>query len=92
MSNSTEESKIQRGTLPGSRIDDEMVFFDLNSGNYFGTGAVGTKIWEYLETPRSFEEICEHLLEFFDVDRAVCESDVKSFLADMMREKIVQPA
>lgn len=86
------ESVIRRAELPGSRIDDEMVFFNPVAGNYYGTGPVGAEIWEFLEKPRSFTEICSHLLEKFEVDQTTCETQLKSFISEMLNEGIVTSA
>ncbi|MDJ0922050.1 MAG: PqqD family peptide modification chaperone [Henriciella sp.] len=85
-------SIIRRAELPGSRVDDEMVFFNPVAGNYYGTGPVGAEIWDFLETPRSLSEICDHLLAKFEVDRQTCEAQLRSFISEMLNEGIVQPA
>jgi hypothetical protein len=83
---------IQRTDLAGSQIDNEMVFFNQNTGKYFATGPVGAEIWEYLTMPRSIGQICDHLLTKFEVDRATCETEVRSFVGDLIEGGIVTTA
>lgn len=80
---------VKRSEIPGSKIDDEFVFFNRETGSYYGTGPVGANIWDFLEMPKSINEICEHLLSIYDVDRAKCESQVNKFISDMIDAGIV---
>lgn len=80
---------IKRTDLAGSQIDNEMVFFNQNTGKYFATGPVGAEIWEYLTVPRSISQICDHLLAKFEVDRSTCETQVQKFVGDLIEGGIV---
>lgn len=77
------QTLVRRIELPGSRIEDEMVFFSQDAGKYFATGPVGADIWEFLEAPHTFASICEHLLSLYDIDRSTCERHVSAFVAQM---------
>lgn len=80
---------IKRTNLAGSQIDNEMVFFNHQTGKYFATGPVGAEIWAYLDSPRSLSQIYEHLLEMYEVDRSTCETQVKSFVTELIQNGIV---
>lgn len=92
MNELTNATKLQRASLPGSKINDEMVFFNSENGKYYGTGAVGTEIWDCLEQPKSIHEICDHLLSKFDVDRETCEAQVREFVGELLQGGIVSKA
>jgi hypothetical protein len=83
------DTTIRRVELAGSRIDDEMVFFDQEAGKYYATGSVGADIWEFLDAPRSFAAICDHLLDLYDVDHATCEAQVRGFLSQLLDARMV---
>lgn len=80
----TPETVIRRIELPGSRIQDEMVFFHHEAGKYYATGPVGADIWERLEAPCTFSAICDHLVAVYDIDRKTCENQVRAFLGQML--------
>lgn len=84
------ELVLSRAHIPGSKIDDELVFFNQENGKYYGTGPVGAEIWDVLEVPKSFAEICDHLLEKYDVSRDDCERDVGNFVRDMLAGGILE--
>lgn len=89
MSEISADTVLRRVELPGSRIQDEMVFFDQEAGKYYATGPVGADIWEFLDAPQSFAAICEHLLQLYEIDRPTCESEARAFLAQMMEAGMV---
>ena len=89
MADITSDQIIKRANIHGSKIGDELVFFNHETGKYYGTGPVGAEIWEILETPTSLGQICDRLLEKFDVDRETCETHVSEFISDMIKSGIL---
>jgi Coenzyme PQQ synthesis protein D (PqqD) len=85
------ETIFRRVELPGSRIDDEMVFFDQEAGKYYATGPVGADVWDLLSTPKSFAAICAKLQDLYEIDRATCEAEVRAFLVQMLEAGMVAP-
>jgi hypothetical protein len=83
------ETLFRRANLLGSRIQEEIVFFDPEAGKYYATGTVGAEIWEFLEAPKTFSAICEHLLDVYDIDEATCKNEVSAFLKDMIDARMV---
>lgn len=79
--------------MPGlleSPLDGELVMLNIERGNYYGLNGVAKRIWELLDQPRSFRQLCETLQTEFDVATEQCESDVLVFLQDLIKEGIVQ--
>jgi len=83
------DTVIRRVETPGSRIQDEIVFFDREAGKYYASGPVGADIWDFIETPRSFFDICEYLISSYAVDRNTCESEALTFLQQMLAAGLV---
>ena len=44
---------------------------------------IGAFIWEQLETPLSFEQLTERLLDEYDVDHETLATDLETFLDEM---------
>lgn len=78
-----------RAGLPGSQIDDEVVFFNQKSGTYFATGSVGAVIWGLLEKPQTIDSVCDQLQQKYDVDRDTCEVDVTEFFNELLSNGII---
>ncbi|MDX8378197.1 MAG: lasso peptide biosynthesis PqqD family chaperone [Mariprofundales bacterium] len=64
-------------------MDGEIVMMSVKNGSYFGLNNVGSKIWEMLEQEMSGQQICEKLLEQFDVTEQQCHDEVILFLEKM---------
>lgn len=92
MSEITAETIFRRLDLPGARIENEMVFVDIDAGSYYATGEVGADIWDFLDAPRSFEAICDHLLGRYEIDRTTCEAEVRAFLAQLLDAHLIETA
>lgn len=71
-------------------IDGEAVLLHLESGIYYGLDAVGTRVWELLNTEIDFEQLLEKIQQEFDVDPEQLEEDLKSFLQELKNLKIVK--
>ena len=63
-------------------LDDTIVMMDPDKGMYYELGSVGSRIWTLLETPRSVSDVCDALVEEYDVTPDVCRRDVVSFIEE----------
>jgi hypothetical protein len=68
---------------------EEMVMMSVDAGRYYGLNAVGSRIWELLDAPRSASQICHQILEEFDVDATTCEAEVRRFLGELLDHGII---
>ena len=80
---------IRNSKTISGRLLDEMVMMDMNQGKYFSLNRSATVIWEFLDSPRTAEEICNSLTEEFDVDRDQCGREVEEYLEEMVKMKLV---
>jgi hypothetical protein len=70
-------------------LSGEVVILNLGNGVYYGLNAIGARIWSWLEEPRSVEEIRTALVEEYDVDPKVCETQLLSLLNDLAANGLV---
>ena len=82
--------KYVRSDVQGSRLGDEIVFFDDRVGKYFSTGSVGADIWEMLESPTDFDTICAKLLDMYDIDDQTCRAQAFAFLGKMIEIELIE--
>ena len=68
---------------------EEAVMMSIEAGRYYSVNAVGARIWELLETPKTVTQLCSQICEEFEVDAQVCESDVLRFVNDLIDNRIV---
>lgn len=58
----------------------ETVLLDLNSENYFGLDAVGTRVWQLLNDGQDESGMIDILLDEYEVEREVLERDLAELL------------
>ncbi len=67
----------------------EAVMLNLDSGIYFGLDPVGARVWELIQQPRAVGEVCDTIMDEYEVDRARCEKDVVNLLSEMAEHGLV---
>jgi hypothetical protein len=78
-------------TISG-RLHDELVMMDIELGKYFSLNPVATRIWDILEKPMEIGELCDLLLEEYEVDPEQCFNEVKEYLAEMVKLGLILKA
>lgn len=63
---------------------DQAVMMSIESQRYYGLDAVGLRIWELLDTPRSIDQIVAQILTEFAVDEPTCQAAVLRFAQEMI--------
>ena len=57
---------------------------------HYGLEEVGARIWELIAEPRTVGEICDTLLDEYEVEPDVCERDVIALLGELAAKGFVQ--
>ena len=73
-----------------TEIDDQTVMMDIEQGSYFGLNETGTRIWALLAEPILIGDLCDRLMEEFEVPREQCEQQVVGFLGHLMERGLLQ--
>ena len=73
-----------------SRIGDEIVMLDVESGFYFGLNSVASVIWDMMKVEVDLETMVGELMREFDVDKSTCELDTIELLTHMLEKKIIR--
>jgi len=72
-------------------VDDDIILFEPESGTYFGTGSVGARIWALIAQDEDIQvnELCDLLMDEFDVERNTCEREVLEFLSQLRAHGLI---
>jgi hypothetical protein len=81
---------IQNKKVIQSKIGDEVVMLDMDSGFYFGLNSVASIIWGKLEKEMSIDEIISDLLNDYNIDKLTCEEETKDFLEQLLEKNIIK--
>ncbi len=73
-----------------SDLAGESVILNLKTGLYYGLNEVGANIWDLIQSPKTVAEICQAILEQYNVAPEQCEQDVFVLLQEMLDAKLVE--
>jgi hypothetical protein len=73
-----------------TELDQETVLMSINAGAYYGLEGPARSIWEKLETPLTFTQLVDFLVDEYRVSPETCASDVQKFLAEMEQEGLLR--
>ena len=73
-------------------VSGETVLLDLESEQYFGLDAVGTRIWTLIGEGVSIGAMIDTLLQEYEVERATLEADLADLLARLAEAGLIRLA
>jgi Coenzyme PQQ synthesis protein D (PqqD) len=71
-------------------LHGETVILSLKTGKYHGLDAVGARIWDLIQEPKTLHDLLEILFSEFDVEPTRCEQDVRLLLLNMTEAGLVE--
>ncbi len=82
-----------RITIPSQviarEVGDETVILDLASGTYFGLDPVGARIWQLMGEGKILSEICEVMLDEYEVSREELERDTMNLVQELVEQGLI---
>ncbi|NJN23358.1 MAG: lasso peptide biosynthesis PqqD family chaperone [Acaryochloridaceae cyanobacterium RL_2_7] len=72
-----------------SELAGESVILNLKTGLYYGLNEVGAKIWEQIQSPKTFQEVCDAITAEYEVAAEECTQDVQELLEEMIQANLV---
>jgi|SRR6185369_15202882 len=71
-------------------LDGEVVVLSIAGGQYYDMNEVGSRIWALVERPISVAALIDLLVGEFEVEREICEREVRAFLRELHAGGLVQ--
>ena len=72
------------------QVGDEQVILDLASGTYFGLDPVGARAWGLLAEGKTIADVCDTMVDEYDVTRATLEADILALVKTMVDRQLVR--
>jgi len=79
----------RRDNILAEPLQEHLVMLDIDMGKYFSLNQVATRIWELLGKPKTSEELCQNLIDEFEVDEDLCKREVEEYLNQMLKLKLI---
>ena len=67
-----------------------LALLDLRSGTYYSINKVGAYVWGLLAEPRPLTDVCDTMVQAFEVDRQRCEADVVELITGLEAAGLVR--
>ena len=71
-------------------LADGSVILNLKDGVYYGLNGVGGRIWSLIQEPRRLGDLCDALLEEYDVEPDCCEHELFALIQRLIDEGLVE--
>jgi hypothetical protein len=71
-------------------VSGETVLLDLDSEQYFGLDAVGTRVWQLIGAGATAEAVVDTLLAEYEVERDTLEADVDELLGRLAEAGLIR--
>ena len=87
---SKEAASIRRNPdLLAVEMDGDLGMMSVERGEYFGVAGIGTRIWELLEHPHSFDALVSALCDEYEVSEETCRADAAGFLDQLAANAMI---
>lgn len=87
---STDTTVVATPEQVSSDLAGESVILNLKTGMYFGLNEVGASIWNLVQQPRSVKDICDEILDQYEVESDQCEQDVLRLLNELVESELIE--
>ena len=74
------------------QVGEETVILDLAGGGYFGLDPVGARIWQLMADGKTLAEVCEVMLNLYEVSLEDIERDVLGLAQDLSEKRLISLA
>lgn len=71
-------------------VGSDIIALNVDRGRCYGMENVTAAVWNLLAEPSDLEQICDRLIQIYDVEPEVCRSGIEQLMADMQSEGLVE--
>jgi hypothetical protein len=73
-----------------SNLGEESIVLNLKLGVYYGLNAVGTRIWDLIQSPKTLSEIQETIVAEYDVEAERCGNDIMEIFTRLKTAGLIE--
>lgn len=83
-------SVVRTKEILSAEVGNEVVLMSIDQGVYYGLNPVGARVWSLLGEPVPVHEMCEQIVEEFEVTPQQCQEEVLALLEDLQEQGLIQ--
>ncbi len=85
-------SVVRTKKILSAEVGNKVVLMSIDKGMYYGLNPVGARIWSLLGKPVQVHEMCERIVEEFEVTLEQCQEEVLGLLKDLREQGLIRMA
>jgi Coenzyme PQQ synthesis protein D (PqqD) len=70
----------------------EAAILNLKNGVYYGLNAVGARVWNLVQEPKTFAALRDTLLAEYEVEAPKLETDLRDLLGELAEQGLIEVA
>lgn len=82
--------KVAEGRQLSTTLAGEVVILDIERGVYYGLDAVGADVWTRLQSPSRLDDLVDHVVDLYDVDRPTAQADIQSLVHELLTLGLIE--
>lgn len=71
-------------------VGEELVLLHMEQGTYFGLDEVGSRVWALIGQGMSLAEVCEALVNEYEIEQETLEDDLVSLVDDLLENDLIR--
>ncbi|HZX31482.1 MAG TPA: PqqD family peptide modification chaperone [Rhodocyclaceae bacterium] len=87
---SLDSNVCRREGALSAQVDDALVLMSVENGAYYSLDAVGSDIWNRIESPVLVADLCAALQQEYDADDQTIRRDVLALLQQLAAENLIE--
>jgi hypothetical protein len=81
---------VSKDQVSSDLEEGEVAILNFKSGTYYGLNAVGARVWNLIQEPKTIGEIRNVLANEYNVEPERCEHDLLALLQRLANEGLVE--
>jgi len=74
-----------------AKVGDDIVALNIEGGQCYGMDQIAGTVWGLLAEPNNIGNICDRLIEVYDVEPEVCREEVTKLIQQFQKERLLEP-
>lgn len=70
-------------------VDEDIVLFDSNNGNYFSLDEIASEVWRNIHHKKPFDSVVEELMKKYHADSDLITGDISRFVDDTIQKGLL---
>ncbi|MEO8548093.1 MAG: PqqD family protein [Sphingomicrobium sp.] len=71
-------------------VGSDIIALNVDRGRCYGMENVSATVWNLLTEPANLEQICDRLIQIYDVEPQACRSEIEQLMVNMQNEGLVE--